>query len=259
MEHFTILEPINCGRYGGVYKAHNRLKHIVAIKKMPFIRHDVNHFENIAMIQRESTNWKKVTGRNNILTLKEFVTNTEEAWFVSEYCSKGSLENLITTFYHNEADIKYTLKQILTGINNCHKEHIAHCDIKPANILLDDNNEWKLCDFGCSQETHSENTGLFIKRGTPLFIAPELYGFDGYGKNVDIWAIGILAYMMVHNGNHPFPWDVNFKQHIIDGKFTWNNTNISKEFKDFVQLCLNPNKQTRLSSDEILEHIYVKN
>lgn len=255
MEHYTIIEPINCGKYGSVYKARDKSNHIVAIKKMPLIRHDVNHFENTSIIHRESTNWKKVTGKNNILPLKEFYTNKDEVWFISEYCSKGTLNDIIPSL-HNDSDIKYTLKQILIGINNCHNENIAHCDIKPCNILLSDDNEWKLCDFGCSQETYFENSGLFSKKGTPLFIAPELYGFNGYGKNVDVWALGIIAYMLVNNGAHPFPLDTNFKQHIIDGKFVWHNIVISKEFKDLVHLCLNSDYKNRLTSEEALKHTY---
>lgn len=258
MEQFKIIEPINCGRYGGVYKARDKVNNIVAVKKLPLFRHDLNHFENAQMIQRESTNWKKISGKNNIIPLVDFITNNEEAWFISEYCPHGSLNDNIHKLYNNEREIQHVIKNIITGINNCHNENIAHCDIKPANILLADNYEWKLCDFGCSQASEFDYTGLFMKRGTPLFVAPELFGFDGYGKNADIWAIGIIAYMLTNNGEYPFIWDADFKAHIMDGKFTWSNTNVSKELKDLVNLCLNTNCKKRISSREALDHSYFK-
>ncbi len=258
MEYYKIIEPINCGRYGGVYRARDKNNNIVAIKKLPFVRHDVNHFENNVMIQRESTNWKKISGKPNILQLKEFITNKDEAWFVSEYCSKGSLHEYSNQLYNDDNAIKHALKHILSGIVSCHTSDIAHCDLKPNNILLSDSYEWKLCDFGCSQESYFEDKGLFIKKGTPLFIAPELFGFDGYGKNVDVWAFGIIAYMLAHNGDHPFPWDANFKQHIIHGEYKWQNNYATKEFKDIVKLCLHPKAHSRISSEEALTHPYFK-
>ncbi len=254
MDQYKLLEPINCGRYGGVYKAVNKHNKVVAIKKLPLCRHDMNHFENVTMIQRESTHWSKVTGKPNVVPLIDYIHGTEEAWFISEYCHKGSLHDNLTHLYGDYNRINYTLKNILKGINSCHEENIAHCDIKPANILLANNNEWKLCDFGCSQTTEFNFSGLFIKKGTPIFIAPELFWFDGYGKNVDIWAIGVIGYMLAHNGEYPFTWDANFKHHIMEGSFKWINTNTSKEYQDLVKLCLNPDHKQRITSSEALTH-----
>lgn len=259
---FRLEEVLSSGRYGMVYKG-VRLNDMrkVAIKKLPLRRADLDSFTNKDMIRREETHWRKATGNANVVSFYGKYEDDENMYFVSELCSY-SLSDLASKTTVTPIESKRLIRDITRGVYWCHKLDIAHCDVKPANILIDDENfRWKLADFGNSQTAYHENDGLFFKRGTPSYSSPELFSTSSpYGKNVDMWAIGIITFQLHANWDHPFYNGTNnrdFIKSIQEGVPIWNGS-FTNDVKDFISLCLEKDKDKRISSEEAIQHPYIK-
>jgi serine/threonine protein kinase len=254
---FLMTDVINSGRYGSVYRATRVSDGVrVAVKKLPISRHDIDPIVNYDMLRRENANWSKVTGHHNVLELLGRFEDKENVYFVSELCESGSLAQMQQSL--SLAEVKTVVRHIVRGVRHCHSLHVAHCDVKPANVLLSEDT-WKLADFGNSQVNDSEKDGLYVKRGTPSYAAPEL--FNGYyGNNIDMWAIGILAFQYFCNGLHPFyngTDNKEFVRSIQNDDIQWPS-NIPLDLKDFVNKCLSRDASKRLSSYEALTHPLLK-
>ena len=265
INNFIIGNVINSGSYGTVRKAIDlRTNEIVAIKNLPLKRHDLIETKNTNMINREIDIWTKLSYKkhNNILHLKEYFWDKENVYFVSEYCQKGTLVNNQINKNFDLSEVKYIILSVLKGLLFCHQHDIAHSDIKPANILLADDNNLKICDFGHSQKNNFQYKGLFSKRGTPIYMAPELYDDCEYGNNVDIWAIGILTYMLIFN-YHPFIKNYFVNSTFKDIKEMINVTkfqkppNIDETLLDFIKRCLEFDKTKRYTCEEALNHPFL--
>lgn len=265
-KHFIMKDIIDSGSFGTVYRARylkNNINKDNAVKIMPLKRHDINDYKNREIIHRELTNWQKVSGLPNILKLEAFEIDNNIMFFISDYCSKGTLASINKTHEFSEREIKNIIKSVLTGIKSCHDNEIAHCDIKPYNILLSDDDQWQLCDFGNSKMNKSEYSGLFIHAGTPFYMSPEIFNKIEYGNNVDIWSVGILTFTLYFNGLHPFPNNLSNKGHKyikFENNILWeldHALHISKELKDFIEKCLELDKTKRLNADEALQHPFL--
>lgn len=267
INNFIIGNVINSGSYGTVRKAFDlRTNKTVAIKSLPLKRHDITPTKNTNMINREIDVWSKLSCKKhkNILHLEEYFQDSENIYFVSEYCQKGNLINIQSNKKFNIFEVKYITKAVLNGLLYCHQNNIIHSDIKPANILLSDDNNLKLCDFGHSQKNNFQYKGISARRGTPIFMAPELYcECIEYGKNVDIWAIGILAYMLFFN-YHPFINNyINNNISLNDLKNMINPIKFIKPlvideiFLDFINHCLEFDKTKRFTCGDALNHPFL--
>jgi len=272
MENYIIDSVINSGSFGTVKKAVDlRTNRHVAIKFLPLKRHDVPSVKNTNMINREIEIWSTLSQKKhpNILHLEEYHMGIENAAFVSEYCKRGTLADIQLKTNFNISEVKYIIKSVLNGLLYCHQLGILHSDIKPANILLSDDDNFKLCDFGHCQKNIHEFEGLWFRRGTPLYMSPEFYDHIEYGNNVDIWAVGILTYTLIFN-KHPFfkkddvvPPDFNNKSKFLeDLSLKSKSINIpenlaEKNTIDFLKKCLEYDKTKRLSCQEAIKHPFL--
>jgi serine/threonine protein kinase len=157
-----------------------------------------------------------------------------------------------------ESLAKNIFRQLIETIKYIHSKNIVHRDIKPDNILLNLNNNIKLCDFGVSKEIKKDIL-ISDSCGTPAFIAPEILLNKPYDPYIaDIWSCGVVLYIMV-SGFFPFTGinETQLHKSILSGKFPKPNS-ISKELMDIINkiLELNPNKRIKL--DEILNHPWMK-
>lgn len=257
MQHIGNI--INCGRYGSVRSMfNNKLNKEVAIKILPKKRHDVGKYKNNEMISREKIAWSDLTGQQNILELYDIYEDEENVYFMSEKCNDHNI-NDINVFNLTDKEKHYITKSILNGIYQCHSRNYSHGDIKPANILMNKDNVIKLCDFGNSLPSMHENKGLSGSRGTPFYCSPEISSqYTEYGKNIDMWSLGIMVYQFYHYNKHPFyKNEICHNLYIDNNKIEWEY-DIDKNIKDFILQCLKYNKDIRLSSEEALNHPFIK-
>jgi serine/threonine protein kinase len=214
------------------------------------------------MLAREETHWRLVTatGRPHVLALEHVFRDVECCNFVSEYCEDGTLGGLVTrTTFFTDADARRLVGQVASGVDACHSSGFAHCDVKPANVLIARDGSLKLCDFGNSSACTDQASGLCHRRGTPAFAAPDVWE-GSYGLNVDVWSLGVVAYLILSRGQLPFVGNTQ-KELAADMRrsgLRWDDHSAPLVARDFVQQCLNKDPASRLSIDEALRHPYLR-
>lgn len=257
---YRVDRVINCGNYGTVYKgAHIPTGNVVAIKRIPLRRADKPEVDNRNAIYREEKNWELVSGKPNIL---KFETSYEEDMLfrnlVCEYCEDGDLEKMIKNKIFMESEAKTVLKQVCRAVNACHLNDIVHADVKPANVLIASDGTLKLGDFGNSHTCLAQHEGVYNRRATPAFAAPEVWE-GAYGLNVDVWAIGVFAYTLLARGELPFLGEsqMELAHNAHYNSVPWDGFNVSKEGREFVEMCLTKDNLKRPSIDEVMKHSFL--
>ena len=270
---------IGQGAFGKVNLGLNVLTgRVVAIKS--FKKTSVEKFkQKIKKIQYETELMKRFNHKN-ITKILEVFNDEEYMLIIMEYINGGNLFNFVKKRRKlSEKMAKFIFRQIILGIQHIHSKNVVHRDIKLENILIDFNNNVKICDFGIGRVLSSEDELLFDKCGTPMYMAPEIIlsneekGYNGFP--VDIWSSGITLYIML-SGSLPYSLKrKNNKNENLPLNSMKDNNNsylqeqivklkpkeigsISKEAKDLLKGLLNKNPSNRLTCDEILNHPWLK-
>ena len=212
----------------------------------------------------------------NITKILETFEDEKFYFIIMEYINGGNLFSYVKKRRKlSEKVAKFLFRQIILGIKHIHSQLIVHRDIKLENILIDMNNNVKICDFGIGIILTSEDQDLHSHCGTPMYIAPEIIlstkdkGYKGFP--VDIWSAGIALYIML-SGKLPFNLDDDFQDDFDE----YNNNNIkeknkklkyeivhnepkyiekiSEEARNLLNGLLNKNPLKRLTCDQILNH-----
>ena len=267
LNFYKIGRVIGKGAFGKVNLGLHILSgRLVAIKS--FNKKDLNN-KNREKINFEINLMKKINNNNNIVKFLENFETKNYIFIIMENISGGDLLKYIKKRNKlNEKLTKFIFKKIINGIKYLHCSGIIHRDIKLDNILLDINNNIKICDFGVSKIISNENEILYEKCGTPAFIAPEILNNDnnnnlnenGYkGFPVDIWSSGVVLYSML-SGSVPFKAN-NLQE--LESKIKKGNfkeiPNLSSECQDILHRLLKVNVNERIKIDEIINHPWLKN
>ncbi|XP_046748531.1 cyclin-dependent kinase-like 4 [Diprion similis] len=210
MEKYDSLEVVGEGSYGVVMKCkHRDTGQIVAIKKFLETEEDV-HVRKMAL--REIRMLKKLR-HENLVNMIEVFRRRKRFYLVFEYLDHTLLDELeaVGTGLGIDASRRHIF-QVLRGLNYCHTNHIMHRDVKPENVLVSPNGIVKLCDFGFARISPGPNESCTDYVATRWYRAPELLvGDSGYGKGVDVWAVGCL-YAEAVSGDPLFPGDSDVDQ-----------------------------------------------
>jgi serine/threonine protein kinase len=197
--NYIINKPsIGKGSYSKVYSGYHKLTKLnIALKKIEFTKlHSCIKDKVISEI-----NILQNMNHPNIIKLYEYKFDGDYLVLITEYCKDKDLEHWLNK-NNSIDDITYVIKQTVCGIEYMHTNNILHRDIKSQNILLH-NNTIKICDFGFSTIIKENNMMFNTICGTPLYMSPELLFMKPYTIKSDIWALGVLFYIIIYK-THPF-------------------------------------------------------
>ncbi|XP_050880825.1 CBL-interacting serine/threonine-protein kinase 10 [Lathyrus oleraceus] len=259
MERYELGRLLGQGTFGKVYYARSKVTNqSVAIKAIE--KNKVMRTGLMDRIKREIS-VMKLARHPNIIQLFEVMGTKTKIYFVMEYAKGGELFNKVSKGKLKEEVAHRYFKQLINAVDFCHSRGVYHRDIKPENILLDENGNLKVSDFGLSAlvESNQEDSMLRTPCGTPAYVAPEVIKRKGYdGAKADIWSCGIVLFVLLA-GYLPFH-DSNLiemyrKISKAELKYpSWFRPEVCKLLGDI----LNPKPDTRISIAEIKEHCWFK-
>ncbi|KAM6306306.1 calcium/calmodulin-dependent protein kinase type II subunit gamma isoform 13-T13 [Aegotheles albertisi] len=201
----------------------------------------------------------------NIVRLHDSISEEGFHYLVFDLVTGGELfEDIVAREYYSEADASHCIHQILESVNHIHQHDIVHRDLKPENLLLASKCKGaavKLADFGLAIEVQGEQQAWFGFAGTPGYLSPEVLRKDPYGKPVDIWACGVILYILLV-GYPPF-WDEDqhkLYQQIKAGAYDFPSPEwdtVTPEAKNLINQMLTINPAKRITADQALKHPWV--
>ncbi|KEQ58123.1 Pkinase-domain-containing protein [Aureobasidium melanogenum CBS 110374] len=255
-DDYHMLEELGSGSFGVVYKAVEKATgDLVAIKHIDLEGSD----DDIQEIQQEIALLSTCSSEHVTRYKASFVRGVK-LWIVMEYLGGGSCLDLLKSGPITEAQIAIIMRELLLGLDYLHNTGKIHRDIKAANVLLSSSGRVKIADFGVAAQLTNIQSQRLTFVGTPFWMAPEVIQEAGYDFKADIWSLGITA-MELANGEPPHsqvhPMKVLFlipkeKAPRLEGG-TW-----SREFRDFVALCLNKDADTRPTAKTLLKHKFIQ-
>ncbi|XP_075881961.1 calcium/calmodulin-dependent protein kinase (CaM kinase) II beta 1 isoform X15 [Nelusetta ayraudi] len=201
----------------------------------------------------------------NIVRLHDSISEEGFHYLLFDLVTGGELfEDIVAREYYSEADASHCIHQILESVHHIHQHEIVHRDLKPENLLLASkckNAAVKLADFGLAIEVQGDQQAWFGFAGTPGYLSPEVLRKEAYGKPVDIWACGVILYILLV-GYPPF-WDEDqhkLYQQIKAGAYDFPSPEwdtVTPEAKNLINQMLTINPAKRITAQEALKHPWV--
>jgi len=267
---FELIEVVGNGTYGQVYKGrHTKTGQLAAIKVMDVTEDEEEEIKLEVNVLKKYSNHRNIAMFYGAFIKKCLPTRNDhdQLWLVMEYCGAGSITDLVKSTKGNslkEDWIGFISKEILNGLNHLHQNKIIHRDIKGQNVLLTENAEVKLVDFGVSAQLDRTigRRNTFI--GTPYWMAPEVIACDEnpqatYDNRSDIWSLGITSIEMAEGQPplcemHPMRALFLIPRNVPPRlKSKW-----SKKFHNFVETCLIKDYLHRPNCEQLLKHSFIK-
>ncbi|XP_015430805.1 PREDICTED: calcium/calmodulin-dependent protein kinase type II alpha chain isoform X2 [Dufourea novaeangliae] len=215
-------------------------------------------------LEREARICRKLQ-HPNIVRLHDSIQEENCHYLVFDLVTGGELfEDIVAREFYSEADASHCIQQILESVHHCHHNGVVHRDLKPENLLLASKAKGaavKLADFGLAIEVQGDAQAWFGFAGTPGYLSPEVLKKEPYGKPVDIWACGVILYILLV-GYPPF-WDED--QHrlyaqIKAGSYDYPSPEwdtVTPEAKNLINQMLTVNPSKRITASEALKHPWI--
>uniref|UniRef100_A0A6G1SQM5 calcium/calmodulin-dependent protein kinase n=1 Tax=Aceria tosichella TaxID=561515 RepID=A0A6G1SQM5_9ACAR len=217
-------------------------------------------------LEREARICRKLN-HPNIVRLHDSIQEEAYHYLIFDLVTGGELfEDIVAREYYSEADASHCIQQILESVNHCHMNNVVHRDLKPENLLLASKAKGaavKLADFGLAIEVQGEQNAWYGFAGTPGYLSPEVIKKEPYGKPVDIWACGVILYILLV-GYPPF-WDedqYNLYSQIKNGAYDYPTPEwdtVTPEAKNLINRMLQVNPAVRITATEALTHPWIYN
>lgn len=258
---YEIKNEIGKGAFSVVFLAQNKQTgEKVAVKTID--KQQAKETQDDKRLKTEVAILKQVK-HPNIVSLKDLFETNDKLYLVMELVTGGELfDKIVEKGQYTEKDASAIVKKILSAVQYLHGLNIAHRDLKPENLLLRDNDtDVLLSDFGLSKII-DEKTMLTTACGTPYYVAPEVLSASGYDKEVDLWSIGVITYLLLC-GFPPFYGESlpEVFEQIMKAEYDFPDpywTEVTKEAKDFISKLLVVDAKKRLTSEQALAHPWIQ-
>ncbi|KAH9599396.1 Protein kinase domain [Trypanosoma melophagium] len=261
-QHYELLEEIGKGGYGTVWKCcrrHDALKRPYGVKIINKPQAGARGLKEV-MGEVETMS---LLSHPNIVRLEETFQDDEHLWIVMEYMPGGELQRALRRDgYFSESQARRITTQLLLALEFIHQKGIVHRDLKPENCLLSEGDlVCKISDFGFAVLVGSDQC-LMSFCGTTVFMAPEIFSDTSYGKPVDMWALGVIVYLMI-TGEYPFTGRTSKEvtEAICEARYDLRTEKLSEAssaLRDFIPKLLEIDPNRRYSAREALKHPWIK-
>lgn len=251
---FQFVKTLGRGTYGKVKLATEiETGEQVAIKSIP--KSKIENAEDLRRIRQE-IQIMAALDHPHIINIKEVFESKDKIVLVMDYASGGELYDYINSDSLTPEEARRFFQQIVSAIYYCHKNNIVHRDLKLENVLLDDNHNVKIADFGLSS-VFDHNNLLYTYCGSPLYASPEIVnGLPYHGPEVDCWSLGVLLYAMVYKTMPFLGGDFNeLRQQISEGDY-YEPSNPS-DASDLIRWMLKVDPKRRATIEDIYHHTWV--
>ncbi|KAL6838668.1 hypothetical protein ACP4OV_031382 [Aristida adscensionis] len=260
MNRYELGRMLGQGTFAKVYHARNLASsQSVAIKVID--KEKVLRVGMIDQIKREISVMRLVR-HPNVVQLHEVMASKTKIYFAMEYVRGGELFSRVARGRLREDAARKYFQQLIGAVDFCHSRGVYHRDLKPENLLVDEHGNLKVSDFGLSairEECQKQDGLLHTTCGTPAYVAPEIIGKKGYdGAKADIWSCGVILYVLLA-GYLPFH-DSNMMEmyrKISRGDVKYPQC-FSSEVRRLLSRLLDPNPNTRITIDKLVEHPWFK-
>jgi len=256
-ERFELHEKLGEGGYAVVKRGVSKLDNSqVAIKILHRSKMDKHHEDGM----RNEVQIMMALSHPNVVKAMDIFEEPEHFYVVMELITGGELfDRIVGKQFYKELEARNLAKTLLLAIKYIHDNNYVHRDLKPENLLLvspENDFDVKIVDFGFATEVNGEN--LTTHCGTPGYIAPEILQDKPYGKSVDMWAFGVILYILL--GGYPPFYDKNQQmlfRKILKGAYTFHPEywgQVSDEAKDLIRRILVVDVSQRVTVDQALAH-----
>lgn len=236
-----------------------KTRQLVAIKVLNLDLFDVD----VKDIQQEIILLSKLAAADvqNITKYHGSYLHGSKLWIIMDYCSGGSISALLKAGTIEEKYSAVIMRELLKALVYIHREGIIHRDIKAANVLVTEEGQVQLCDFGVAAELPAAQARRMSVIGTPYWMAPEvIQGIHGYNTKADVWSLGVTLYEIT-TGSPPFSeQEVGRAIQLIQRSkpARLDGTNYSQPLKQFVAKCLDEQPEERATAEELSKTKFIK-